>query len=164
MHAIKLLYHLYLNFTSPFSHVWWIGDSLSPIDLSLSKVSVSGTEGSLLQKIQSLEKENQELRQGLPLTSFILFFKVFSHSTVTQNLSALVKNMVERVTALEKGAVNAVAKPEAASAPAAAPAKEESDEDDFDLFGEEQEEVSGACCWHSRMRDDKCRMRKRLSV
>ncbi|ELU18563.1 hypothetical protein CAPTEDRAFT_228652 [Capitella teleta] len=86
------------------------------------EVSVSGTEGSLLQKIQSLEKENQELRQ------------------VTQNLSALVKNMVERVTALEKGAVNAVAKPEAASAPAAAPAKEESDEDDFDLFGEEQEE------------------------
>eukprot|EP00914_Ancora_sagittata_P026078 GHVO01051463.1.p1 GENE.GHVO01051463.1~~GHVO01051463.1.p1 ORF type:complete len:237 (-),score=59.33 GHVO01051463.1:73-783(-) len=82
-----------------------------------TEVSVSGADGAVLLKIQSLERENRELRE------------------VTQSLTVLVKEMVERVTALEKGDSNNVAKPAAA-----APAEKDEDEDDFDLFGDDEEE------------------------
>jgi len=80
----------------------------------------AATDSSVVQRIVTLEKENQELRK------------------VTSDLQAAVKKLEQRIQSLETGGSKPAqgAKP----APAKPAANESSDDDDFDLFGSDSED------------------------
>jgi len=86
----------------------------------------SGADGQVLQRVESLEKENKSLKQ------------------VLDDMKAVIQRLEGRVSSLEGNKAPASTKPAQAPAAAKPAAADDDADDDFDLFGSDDEEDAEA--------------------